>query len=172
MNYFELFDLVPSFELDASQLALQYRQLQQQYHPDRYAAAPEAEQLQALQQASTVNAAYQTLKDPLSRAEYLLMLQGLDIRGEQQTLQDPEFLIQQLSWREELEALREAADPEAQIPVFEQRISSEHNRLMLQLQQALESAELPLAADRIRKLKFVRKLRDELSRLEDSLMDL
>ena len=70
------------------------------------------------------------------------------------------------------DGLRDAADPEAQIPVFEQRISSEHNRLMLQLQQALAAAELPIAADRIRKLKFVRKLRDELSRLEDSLMDL
>ena len=172
MNYFELFHLAPSFALDTDQLAVQYRQLQQQYHPDRYATASEAERLQALQQASDVNAAYQTLKDPLSRAEYLLMLQGLDIRGEQQTLQDPEFLMQQLSWREELEALREAADPEAQIPVFEQRISSEYNRLMQQLQQALEEVALPLAADAIRKLKFVRKLRDELSRLEDSLMDL
>lgn len=172
MNYFELFHLAPSFVLDASQLAVQYRQLQQQYHPDRYAAASDAERLQALQQASDVNAAYQTLKDPLSRAEYLLMLQGLDIRGEQQTLQDPEFLMQQLSWREELEALREAADPEAQIPVFEQRISSEYNRLMQSLQQALATVELPLAADAIRKLKFVHKLRDELSRLEDSLMDL
>ena len=111
MNYFELFHLAPSFALDTDQLAVQYRQLQQQYHPDRYAAASEAERVQALQQASDVNAAYQTLKDPLSRAEYLLMLQGLDIRGEQQTLQDPEFLMQQLSWREELEALREAADP-------------------------------------------------------------
>ena len=172
MNYFELFHLAPSFALDTDQLAVQYRQLQQQYHPDRYAAASDAERLQALQQASDVNAAYQTLKDPLSRAEYLLMLQGLDIRGEQQTLQDPEFLMQQLSWREELEALREAADPEAQIPVFEQRISSEYNRLMQSLQQALAAVELPLAADAIRKLKFVRKLRDELSRLEDSLMDL
>lgn len=80
--------------------------------------------------------------------------------------------MQQLSWREELEALREAADPEAQIPVFEQRISSEYNRLMQSLQQALATVELPLAADAIRKLKFVHKLRDELSRLEDSLMDL
>ena len=172
MNYFELFQLPAQFELDSHQLAETYRQLQQQFHPDRVASAPENERLLAMQQASNINAAYQTLKDPLARAEYLLMLQGLDIRGEQQTLQDPEFLMQQLSWREELEALRDAADPEAQIPVFEQRISSEHNRLMLQLQQALAAAELPIAADRIRKLKFVRKLRDELSRLEDSLMDL
>ena len=172
MNYFELFQLPAQFELDSHQLAETYRQLQQQFHPDRVASAPENERLLAMQQASNINAAYQTLKDPLARAEYLLMLQGLDIRGEQQTLQDPEFLMQQLSWREALEALRDAVDPEAQLPVFEQRISSEHNRLMLQLQQALAAAELPLAADRIRKLKFVRKLRDELSRLEDSLMDL
>ena len=172
MNYFELFQLPAQFELDSHQLAETYRQLQQQFHPDRVASAPESERLLAMQQASNINAAYQTLKDPLARAEYLLMLQGLDIRGEQQTLQDPEFLMQQLSWREELEALREAADPEAQIPVFEQRISSEYNRLMQQLQQALAAVALPLAADAIRKLKFVRKLRDELSRLEDSLMDL
>ena len=74
--------------------------------------------------------------------------------------------------REELEELRESADPEAGIPIFEQRISSEFNHLMLALQQALAAAELTSAADLIRKLKFVRKLREELSRLEDSLMDL
>ena len=172
MNHFELFGLVEGFELDTRQLADTYRQLQTQFHPDRFATAPEREQLVAVQRAAQINDAYTTLKTPLRRAEYLLSLRGTDIRGEQQTLQDPEFLMQQLSWREELEALRDAADPEAQIPVFEQRISSEHNRLMLQLQQALAAAELPIAADRIRKLKFVRKLRDELSRLEDSLMDL
>ena len=43
---------------------------------------------------------------------------------------------------------------------------------LMGLQQALATVELPLAADAIRKLKFVHKLRDELSRLEDSLMDL
>ena len=172
MNYFELFQLPAQFELDSHQLAETYRQLQQQFHPDRVASAPENERLLAMQQASNINAAYQTLKDPLARAEYLLMLQGLDIRGEQQTLQDTTFLIQQLAWREELEELRESADPEAGIPIFEQRISSEFNHLMLALQQALAAAELASAADLIRKLKFVRKLREELSRLEDSLMDL
>jgi molecular chaperone HscB len=172
VNYFELFHLPPQFELDNTTLADTYRQLQQQHHPDRVAAAPEGERLLAMQQASDINAAYQTLKDPLARAEYLLMVQGLDIRGEQQTLQDTEFLIQQLTWREELEELRDAADPEAGIPVFEQRIRSEYNQLMLALQQALQAEQLAPAADVIRKLKFVRKLREELSRLEDSLMDL
>ncbi len=172
MNYFELFHLPPQFELDSATLAATYRQLQQQHHPDRVAAAPEGERLLAMQQASDINAAYQTLKDPLARAEYLLMLQGLDIRGEQQTLQDTAFLIQQLTWREELEELRDAADPQAGIPVFEQRICSEYNQLMLALQQALLAEQLAPAADVIRKLKFVRKLREELGRLEDSLMDL
>lgn len=172
VNYFELFEFPPQLTLDTALLAERYRALQQQYHPDRFAAAPESDRVQALQHAAEINAAYQTLKDGLSRAEYLLALQGWDIRGEQQTLQDTDFLMQQLEWREELEALRQHADPDAAIPVFEQRISSEYNRLGLQLEAAFIAADWPLAADLIRKLKFVRKLRDELSRLEDSLMDL
>lgn len=172
VNYFELFQLPPQLMLDTALLAERYRALQQQYHPDRFAAAPESERLQALQHAAEINSAYQTLKDALSRAEYLLSLQGLDIRGEQQTLQDTTFLLQQLEWREELEALREHADPDAAIPVFEQRISSEYKRLSQQLETAFNAAQWMDAADLIRKLKFVRKLRDELSRLEDSLMDL
>ncbi len=172
MNYFELFAQPVQFELDTVRLAEQYRRLQQLYHPDRYAAAPEAERMVALQQAADINSGYQTLKDPLTRAEYLLSLLGLDIRGEQQTLQDPDFLMQQLAWREELEELRESADPEAAIPIFEQRIHSEYQRLLTLLTQALEAHACELAACQIRKLKFIRKMREELERLEDSLMDL
>ncbi len=172
MNYFELFAQPLQFELDTTQLAEHYRRLQQQFHPDRYAAAGDAERLVALQQAAEINSGYQTLKDPLTRAEYLLSLLGLVIRGEQHTLQDPEFLMQQLAWREELEALRESADPDAAIPLFAQRIHREYQRLLTILTQALAVPEREVAATQIRKLKFIRKLREELERLEDSLMDL
>lgn len=171
MNYFELFDLPDHYELDSAALAAAYRQLQQQYHPDRFAAASEAERLDALQHASTINTAYQTLKDPLSRAEYLLALAGLDIRQEQQTMQDPEFLIQQLEWREELDDLRSAADSEAALPAFQQKVQHEAHVLELSLIQSLSASELHSSATLIRKLKFIRKLLDEVSRLEDSLLD-
>ncbi len=172
MNYFELFDLSPRFELDSARLAERYRLLQRQFHPDKFAAAPETERLQAMRQAAEINAAFNTLKDPLGRAEYLLALHGHDIRGEQQTLQDPEFLMQQMSWREELAELRDASDVEAAMAAFAGRVQQEQARQLARIGERLEAGDYAEAAGQVRRLKFIVKLQDELERIEDSLLDL
>ncbi|VXA78659.1 MULTISPECIES: co-chaperone HscB [Aeromonas] len=171
MNHFELFGLVESFELDTRQLADTYRQLQTQFHPDRFATAPEREQLVAVQRAAQINDAYTTLKTPLRRAEYLLSLRGTDIRGEQQTLQDTSFLMQQLEWRERLADLKGEADSEGAIKDFRQEIGHDHQLLMQQLTLTLAAGDDLIAADCVRKLKFVDKLLEELERFEDSLFE-
>ncbi|MGV2703583.1 UNVERIFIED_CONTAM: co-chaperone HscB [Aeromonas salmonicida] len=171
MNHFELFGLVEGFELDTRQLADTYRQLQTQFHPDRFATAPEREQLVAVQRAAQINDAYTTLKTPLRRAEYLLSLRGTDIRGEQQTLQDTSFLMQQLEWRERLADLKGEADPEGAIKDFRQEIGHDHQLLMQQLTLTLTAGDDLIAADCVRKLKFVDKLLEELERFEDSLFE-
>ncbi|MGL6605832.1 co-chaperone HscB [Aeromonas hydrophila] len=171
MNYFELFGLVEGFELDTRQLAETYRQLQTQFHPDRFATAPEREQLAAVQRAAQINDAFTTLKAPLRRAECLLSLRGTELRGEQQTLQDTAFLMQQLEWRERLADLKGETDPESAIKDFRQEIRHDHQLLMQQLTQALATGEDPRAADCVRKLKFVDKLLEELERFEDSLFE-
>ena len=171
MNHFELFGLVEGFELDTRQLADTYRQLQTQFHPDRFATAPEREQLVAVQRAAQINDAYTTLKTPLRRAEYLLSLRGTDIRGEQQTLQDTSFLMQQLEWRERLADLKGEADPEGAIKDFRQEIGHDHQLLMQQLTLTLAAGDDLIAADCVLKLKFVDKLLEELERFEDSLFE-
>ena len=171
MNHFELFGLAEGFELDTRQLADTYRQLQTQFHPDRFATAPEREQLAAVQRAAQINDAFTTLKAPLRRAEYLLSLRGTELRGEQQTLQDTAFLMQQLEWRERLADLKGETDPERAIKDFRQEIRHDHQLLMQQLTQALATGEDPRAADCVRKLKFVDKLLEELERFEDSLFE-
>ncbi|WP_265432929.1 co-chaperone HscB [Aeromonas salmonicida] len=171
MNHFELFGLVEGFELDTRQLADTYRQLQTQFHPDRFATAPEREQLVAVQRAAQINDAYTTLKTPLRRAEYLLSLRGTDIRGEQQTLQDTSFLMQQLDWRERLADFKGEADPEGAIKDFRQEIGHDHQLLMQQLTLTLAAGDDLIAADCVRKLKFVDKLLEELERFEDSLFE-
>lgn len=171
MNHFELFGLVEGFELDTRQLADTYRQLQTQFHPDRFATAPEREQLVAVQRAAQINDAYTTLKTPLCRAEYLLSLRGTELRGEQQTLQDTSFLMQQLEWRERLADLKGEADPEGAIKDFRQEIGHDHQLLMQQLTLTLAAGDDLIAADCVRKLKFVDKLLEELERFEDSLFE-
>ncbi|HET8817158.1 MAG TPA: Fe-S protein assembly co-chaperone HscB, partial [Pseudidiomarina sp.] len=103
MNHFELFGLPAAFAIDAAELQQRYRKLQQTLHPDRFANASQRDKLLAVQRTSQLNDAYQTLRRPLSRAEYMLELRGIDLQHEQQTLQDPEFLMAQMEWRERLE---------------------------------------------------------------------
>ena len=79
-----------------------YRELQKVVHPDRYAASGGHSQRLSLQGATLVNEAYQTLKDPLTRAQYLLTLKEAVLDDHKHTLDDPAFLMQQMELREAL----------------------------------------------------------------------
>ena len=84
------------------------------------------------------------------------------------------FLMQQMELREELEELSSASDPDTAIANFEKQIKQLNEQYSAQLAEQLASnneQQYQLAADNIRKLKFVYKLRDELERIEDSLFD-
>lgn len=171
MNHFELFGLPFQFELDGSLLASQFRELQRRFHPDNYATASERDRLLSVQKAAQINDAFQTLKNPVSRAEYMLAERDEDIRGEQKTLQDMAFLMQQMELREALEAIPDSSDPESALFDFEQQASAMYKEQLTQLAELLNNEQWVEAADGVRKLKFIVKLRDEVERLEESLFD-
>jgi molecular chaperone HscB len=79
MNYFEFFDLPRKLTLDVAALEKQFYRMSRKLHPDRFAARPVAEQEAALAQSSLLNDAYRTLKDPITRTQYLLKLEGVEL---------------------------------------------------------------------------------------------
>ncbi len=170
MNHFELFGLSCQFELDGSSLSSQFRELQRRFHPDKFATASEQDRRLAVQKAAQINDAYQTLSDPVRRAEYILSLNGIELRDEQQTLQDPEFLMQQMELREELEEIADSDTPEDLLFDFEQRATTLHKVLLAELTTQLNEAQWPDAAAAVRKLKFLVKLKQEIERIEDRLL--
>src|SRR4030067_868841 len=109
-NYFDLFGLAQFCQVDITQLEQQSRALQALVHPDKSAHLPDAEQRLAMQRATLVNEAYQTLRNPLRRARYLLSLHGVDIQEENNTLMPPDFLLAQLEWREAVSEAQQARD--------------------------------------------------------------
>ena len=123
-----------------------------------------------MQKAAQINDAYQVLKNPISRAEYLLVQHGEDIRGEQQTLQDPMFLMEQMELREELEDIADSSDPEDALFAFEGKVSKMYKQQLSAIQQELDSEAWLEAADRVRKLKFIAKLKNEIELVEDRLI--
>ncbi len=170
MNYFELFGLPSQFKLDGSLLSSQFRELQKQFHPDNFATASERDRLMAVQKAAEINDAYQVLKSPISRAEYLLAENGVEIRGEQQTMQDPMFLMEQMELREELEEIASHSDSEEALFNFDAKVSKMFKQRLSLAEQELNDALWLKAAERVRKLKFIAKLKNEIELVEDKLL--
>src|ERR1700733_1981956 len=79
MDYFEIFSLPPHLTIDTPALEKSFYALSRRLHPDRFAARPAAEQAAALAESSRLNDAYRTLKDPITRTEYLLKLEGIEL---------------------------------------------------------------------------------------------
>ncbi|HEQ3589519.1 co-chaperone HscB [Vibrio harveyi] len=170
MNHFELFGLPSQFQLDGSLLSSQFRELQKRFHPDNFATASERDRLMAVQKAAQINDAYQILKHPISRAEYILAENGTEIRGEQQTMQDPMFLMEQMELREELEDIADSSDPESAIFDFDSKVSKMYKQHLASVEQELDQGLWAEAADRVRKLKFIAKLKNEIELVEDKLL--
>lgn len=171
-NHFRLFGLPEHFALDLDDLSERYLRLRQTVHPDLYATAGEREKRLSLQASTQVNEAYQTLKDPLARARYLLNLLTGGQGDDQETTKDMAFLMEQMELREALAEAREAPDPFAGITRVRDRLSRQSRQLIAQLATSLEpDADLDQEALRelIRKLQFVRKCEAEAEALEADL---
>ena len=171
-NYFDLFGLPVGFLLDTASLAERYRDVQKVVHPDRYASASEAEQRQALQQATRVNEAYETLRDPLKRAIYLLELSGVDTNQETATTRDGTFLMQQMELREALADVTAQEDPLARLDDLMVEIASLIKAQVAQLAVQLESGtaeQLEAARESVSKMQFLNKLHREAEALEAEL---
>ncbi|SFR45528.1 molecular chaperone HscB [Pseudidiomarina maritima] len=165
MNHFELFDMPAAFNLDAAELQQRYRKLQQTLHPDRFANGSERDKLMAVQRTAQLNDAYQTLRSPLSRAEYLLELRGLELAHEQTTLQDPEFLMAQMEWRERIAEVDDWESLDAAYKDLQEQMRD----LQSELEQQLNSDDNENAANSVRKLKFMHKLHHELEQIEERI---
>ena len=103
---FGLLGLPAQFDLDPAVIERAFFDRSKELHPDRFASAPAAERVAALSKSRALNDAYQTLKKPVPRAEYLLARAGVAI-GDNERL-DPTFLMEILELREELAEARVA----------------------------------------------------------------
>ena len=168
MNYFEVFDLPVSFDIDTDTIAERYRDLQRVVHPDKYVNAPDIERRLAMEKATQVNEAFQTLKNPLSRGLYLLQLQGIETH-DNHTAMDSEFLMQQMEYREELVEIKQLSHPFDALNAFLNRIEREQKQLNDTLSQQFAQNDYQSAHDNLRKCQFLIRLHEEALSLEEEL---
>jgi molecular chaperone HscB len=109
-DYFSLFSLPRHFSIDESALIDAYHSAAAKVHPDRVANADDATKHRAARDSAEINDAYQTLKNPVARARYLLTLNHIDPDDAKLSM---DFLEEELEQRETAESLLDAHDEDA-----------------------------------------------------------
>jgi molecular chaperone HscB len=134
-DFFSFLGLPRKLNLDMADLEQRYRALSRQFHPDYFYNAPAAERRASLEQSSYLNDAYRALKNPASRIEYLLQLEGVAPKSAADAAKQvpPALLEEVFALNEELDEVRELRAGGA--PADE-------------LKSRLEKARLPIEAKR------------------------
>jgi len=133
-DFFSFFGLPRKLNIESGALERAFYQMSRKLHPDVYATASGKEQEWSLQQSSLLNDAYRTLKDPISRTEYLLKLEGVEFEGQSKAATDQA--------RETGTQKKQVVPPEMLEEVFELNMQLEEarmNRKMGEVDEALAS---------------------------------
>jgi molecular chaperone HscB len=167
-DFFSFFGLPRRLQIDAGDLERRFRDLSRKFHPDYYYNAPPAERLASLERSSYLNDAYRALRNPVSRIEHLLAVEGLPAaKSEESTAKVPPSLLEEVfALNEELDEIRDlresGGDPEAlrarlegaRAPIDRKR--DEHERQLHELSARWDAQEGASAADRRATLEALR----------------
>jgi molecular chaperone HscB len=116
MNYFELFEMPASLQVDKKYLQQKYFELQKKYHPDFYSNESEEEQADVLEKSSMINKAYKTFQNNDETIKYVLQLKGL-LEEEEKYQLPPDFLIEMMELNEMLMEVDDSSVEETQTKI-------------------------------------------------------
>jgi len=149
-SHFDLFDLPPTYAIDAKKLDDAYRTVQAQVHPDRFAAAGDAQKRVAMQWATRAN-----------EATYMLSLRGVHADAENNTAMEPAFLMQQMEWRENIEDAADAKNLGALEALLHELRDQERIRFE-KLAALIDSHSDQAASEAVRQLMFIERVASEI----------
>jgi molecular chaperone HscB len=157
-DHFDRLGLPRGFDTDADLLDRSYFEAQRQLHPDRFATRTPRERTFSQLQAVSLNEAYETLKDPVSRAEYLIALAGMEVVPEGCSLVNEQKLLHEVMERREALADAETGDA---VAALEDEARRDTDRCLRDLSAAFAAGDLALASRLVTRLKYLGKLTQE-----------
>jgi molecular chaperone HscB len=105
-DYFAMFELPRKLWIEMAALEQKFLQLSWKLHPDNFVNATPEEREISLKRSSELNDAYRTLRDPITRVEYLLSIEGARKEGQNKQQAPPELLEEVFELNESLDELR------------------------------------------------------------------
>jgi molecular chaperone HscB len=172
-DYFAFLGLPRRLVLDAQELDRRFRELSRKFHPDFYYNATPAERLASLERSSYLNDAYRALKQPVSRIEHLLTIEGLpagkpDDPSTGAGKVPPGLLEEVFALNEELDGIRDLRESGADAATLAARLATarqpiearrdEHERALAEASEQWDRQAEASADERRATLETLRRL--------------
>lgn len=154
-DYFSAFGLSPSFDIDPADLEKRYFLAQREFHPDRMVSKSVQSRAMAISRSMTLNSAYEALKSPLKRAQYLLSLHGIKIDSIKPS---QVLLMENMELREQL--LEATVIDE--LVALEQHNHKDIENVVQQLSQVFRGGKFSLAGNLVMRLSYLAKMSEEI----------
>lgn len=133
MDHYARLGLPRRFLVDAAALERAYLAHSRAVHPDYHAAGAAGDLAASTELSAAVNEAYNTLRDPFARADYLLGLLGGPPASQEKAV-EPAFLVEVMD-------LRERAEDASQHAAVRAEIEARSAELMKQVADGFAAAE-------------------------------
>lgn len=157
-DHFRRLGIDVTFDLDLAMLDRRYFELQRQLHPDRFATRSGRERALSQSQAVALNEAYETLKDVLKRADYLLQVRGVELMPDGcHLVNDQALLMESMELREALAEAKTTAD----VDKVANRAAGDIHVCVADLSGAFRVFDMERACYLVTRLKYLTKLADE-----------
>jgi molecular chaperone HscB len=173
-DYFRVFGIATEFAIDIADLEQRYKEMTKVLHPDRFARADAKARRASLERSVQLNEAWQALKDPVRRAEYLLSLNGIDVgemasvgkpgqSGEHTTLPVPQVVLMEVLELREALADAHAAKDLIETEALIAKVRSRLDTVMDDVAKGFLASppELATIAARLVTLRYYRRFLDE-----------
>ncbi|HUC53095.1 MAG TPA: Fe-S protein assembly co-chaperone HscB [Candidatus Cybelea sp.] len=171
LDYFALFEMPKKLWIEMAGLEKKFLQLSWKLHPDNFVNATEHERELSLKRSSELNDAYRTLRDPVSRVEYLLAIEGARQEGQHKQQAPPELLEEVFELNESLDELREAKASGGDLAALKSRLESAEKNFQeklgevdARLQATALEWDAALEGDAATRKQIMAKLNDLLNR--------
>lgn len=168
LDHFARLGLEPRFDVDRDAIETAYLELSRRFHPDRFAGGSSSDRRKAMEHASMINEAYQTLRAPVRRAEYLVRLGGIDLDSSDPETGAPkpsqEFLMEMLERREQLDEALAADRPDYE--GLRDGVEDEIDERIDAAVEALEGGDVKRAAFELMTRRYLQRYLDEIEGAE------
>jgi molecular chaperone HscB len=128
VDYFDLLGVPRQYDLDPEKLRRNFLALNRRIHPDFFSTEEDDVQNASMRIAAQINTAYETLRDPVQRAEYVLHICGGPASSEDKSV-PTELLGAVMALRDQIDEARQAGDQSA-LNALRQQVTARHQEVM------------------------------------------